>query len=326
MFYICVCVGRRQHVIFGERLLALAPRWPLTQIKLPQFSPSPRLPQPLSAAHCQALLFSHGRLLREHAHICGFRGWQQSVLRLSSFFTPTYPSTQIELFSHFLSSPLNHLPFPYLPIMSNFIFEFARAKHHVLQCVFLLCIVVAHTECIKKVAKFQKHAHWNPLDKKLTDGSSTFGSWRIHLFKWPTKQKQTFRSYWVPAKTVSMSAWLEESSTNRPGLIQSISPNVRERERDMQKERGESKMVIWSEVRNETCHSKLEPCCLNYSGLLLKEQSAPWKKKKKVGRERVLSKKSERQTEGEMGKRKTREVIYSGSKRDKDRGRYEKKE
>lgn len=100
------------------------------------------LPQPLSAAHCQALLFSHGRLLREHAHICGFRGWQQSVLRLSSFFTPTYPSTQIELFSHFLSSPLNHVPILYLPIMSNFIVEPARARHQVL----LLSKVVACTE------------------------------------------------------------------------------------------------------------------------------------------------------------------------------------
>lgn len=62
-------------------------------------------------------------------------------------------------------------------------------------------------------------------------------------------------------------------------------------------------MVIWSEVRNETCHSKLEPCCLNYSGLLLKEQSACGKKKN-VGSEHVLSKKSERQTEEEMGEKK----------------------
>ncbi len=134
VFYVCVCWRRaaERNVILGERPLALASRWPLTQIKLPQFSPSPLLPQPPSAAHCQALLFSHGRLLREHAHICGFRGWQQSVLRLSSFFTPAYPSTQIELFSHFLSSLFNHLPMPYLPIMSNFIVKSARAKHQVL--------------------------------------------------------------------------------------------------------------------------------------------------------------------------------------------------
>lgn len=75
--YVRVGEGQqKQNVIFGERPLALASRWPLTQIKLPQFSPSPLLPQPPSFAHCQALLFSHGRLLREHAHICGFRGWQ----------------------------------------------------------------------------------------------------------------------------------------------------------------------------------------------------------------------------------------------------------
>ena len=40
-----------------------------------------------------------------------------------------------------------------------------------------------------------------------------------------------------------------------------------------------------------------------------------------MGRECVLSKKSERQEEG---KRKTRDAIYRGGKRDIDIGRYEK--
>lgn len=39
-----------------------------------------------------------------------------------------------------------------------------------------------------------------------------------------------------------------------------------------------------------------------------------------------MSKKGEGQTEGEMRKRETQEVIYRRSKRDKDIGRYEKKE
>lgn len=53
---------------------------------------------------------------------------------------------------------------------------------------------------------------------------------------------------------------------------------------------------------------------MNYFGLLLKEQSARGKKKK-VGEERVLSKKSERQTEGEMGNRKTRGYLQWEQKR-----------
>lgn len=163
MFYMCVCWQRAagRHVIFGERPLTLALCWPLTQIKLPHFSPSLLLPQPLSAAHCQALLFSHGRLLREHAHICGFRGWQQSVLRLSNFFfTATYPSTQIELFSHFLSSPLNHLPILYFPIMSNFIVGSDSAKHHIWQCVFFLLHSSFPGWMYKENGPLKKHDHW----------------------------------------------------------------------------------------------------------------------------------------------------------------------
>lgn len=147
VLYVCVLAKGEQNdmsswvsVLWLWLCVDLSPKLNFHSL-LPLLSSS-LLPQPLSSAHCQALLFSHGRLLREHAHICGFRGWQQSVLRLSSFFTPTYPSTQIELFSHFLSSPLNHVPILYLPIMSNFIVESARARHQVL----FLSNVVAHTE------------------------------------------------------------------------------------------------------------------------------------------------------------------------------------
>lgn len=51
--FICVCVGEgraERHVILGERPLALALRWPLTQIKLPQFAPSPLVFSPPSAS------------------------------------------------------------------------------------------------------------------------------------------------------------------------------------------------------------------------------------------------------------------------------------
>lgn len=112
MFYVCALAkGSGRDMSSSVSVLWLWLHVDLSP-KLNLHSPLPLLPQPLSAAHCQALLFSHGRLLREHAHICGFRGWQQSVLRLSSFFTPTYPSTQIELFSHFLSSPPQPPPHP----------------------------------------------------------------------------------------------------------------------------------------------------------------------------------------------------------------------
>lgn len=118
-------------------------------------------------------------------------------------------------------------------------------------------------------------------------------------------------------KTVSMSAWLENSSTNRPGLIQSMLMNVWGRKRHAVR-KGESKMVIWSEVRNETCHNELEPRCLNYSGLFLKERSGR-PGKEEVGSERIVSeKRDERQTEGEMGGRRTPLVPYSGSRTDKD--------
>lgn len=78
------------------------------------------LPQLLPAAHCQALLFSHGRLLREHIHICGFRGWQQSMLRLSSFFTPTlaqYPNWTVQSFP--VSPPLLQPPSMSHPLSNN---------------------------------------------------------------------------------------------------------------------------------------------------------------------------------------------------------------
>lgn len=208
MFFMCACWRRaaERNVIFGERPLALALRWPLTQIKLPQFSPSPLLPQPPSAAHCQALLFSHGRLLREHAHICGFRGWQQSVLCLSSFFTPTYPSTQIELFSHFLSSLLNHLPMPYLPIMSNFIVKSIRAKHQVLWSFPLPSSSPRWMYQESGAPKtWSLKTSWILIRNWRTahGASSNFGSWGIHLFKWPTRRKQTFWSFWVPAKPLA---------------------------------------------------------------------------------------------------------------------------
>lgn len=131
------------------------------------------------------------------------------------------------------------------------------------------------------------------------------GSWCAQRFLVPTKyiclndlqsKNKHLGLFVYPQKP------LEESSKNR--LIQSISLNVSERRRHAEG-KGESKMVIWSEVRNETCHSKLKSCCLNYSGLLLKGQ-------------RVCGKRN--------GQRKKREAIYSGSKRDKEVGRYEKKE
>lgn len=127
-------------------------------------------------------------------------------------------------------------------------------------------------------------------------------------------KSQTIWSVWVAAKTVSHERMVRGILPKQAGLIQSMSLDVCERERDMQKRERESKMVIWSEVRNETCHSKLEPCCLNYSGPLLKEQSAHGGEESGQ-RALVLSKKSERQTEGEFrGIGQTREVIYSGSR------------
>lgn len=88
MFYKCVCwqrAGKKKKKIDMLSAVRVLRIWLCADLS-PKLNFHSSLLSPLPAAHCQALLFSHGRLLREHAHICGFWGWQQSVLRLYSFF------------------------------------------------------------------------------------------------------------------------------------------------------------------------------------------------------------------------------------------------
>lgn len=133
MFYMCVGVGAGQHKYMSSLVSVL---WLWLRVDL-----SPKLNFHSSLLLLSSLNLSPLPTARHFCfHIADFSGntlifeafGVGSRVRLSSFFTLTYPSTQIELFSHFLSSLLNHLPMPYLPIMSNFIVKATRAKHHVL--------------------------------------------------------------------------------------------------------------------------------------------------------------------------------------------------
>ncbi len=171
MFYMCLCWQRaaERHVIFGERPLTLASCWPLTQIKLPMFSPFPLLSSSLFSSLNLSLLPTARHFCFHMADFSGntlifvaFGVGSRVCCACQIFFTPTYPSTQIELFSNFLSSPLNHLPILYFPMMSNFIVESDRAKTSCPIMHPFLYIIVAHAECIKKVA-FKKHDHQKPL-------------------------------------------------------------------------------------------------------------------------------------------------------------------
>lgn len=105
--------------IFGKRLLDLALGWPLTQIKLWQFPASPLLSSlslsslPTARHFCFHMADFSGNTLIFVAFGVGSR----VCCAYKVFFTQTYPSIQIELFSHFLPSPLNHLPVPELPII-----------------------------------------------------------------------------------------------------------------------------------------------------------------------------------------------------------------
>lgn len=130
----------------------------------------------------------------------------------------------------------------------------------------------------------------------LAPGSYTY------LFK-PTKKKVNIGIVLTGRNIISVSDRLQESSTNRPDASRTF---LRMHKRDRQSEgKWGRKMVIWSEVRNETCHSKLEPCCLNYFGLLLKEKVCPRKQKQKnkleVGRGDFETDKREAQWGGKGG-------------------------
>lgn len=110
--YVYTYLLQRASVILTERRLDLTLTWPLTQIKLPH---SPSSPLSLSpAAHCQALLFSHGRLLREHAHTCGFRGLAAECAVPVKFFhfdLPQHPNWTVQSFPVIPPQPGPHALF-----------------------------------------------------------------------------------------------------------------------------------------------------------------------------------------------------------------------
>lgn len=117
--------GRSRQVIFGECPLTLASCRPLTQIKPPPFSPSP----PSISLHCPlpgtfVFTWSTSQGTCSYLWLSGLAAKCAAPVKVFFFSLRLTPAPQIELLSHFLSYPLNHLPIPYLPIMSN-------VEHHV---------------------------------------------------------------------------------------------------------------------------------------------------------------------------------------------------
>lgn len=152
-----MCWWTAAHLRWASSCLASC--WPLTQIKLPQFAPSP-----------PSLSFS---LLPTARHFCfHMADFSGNTLIFVAFGVGSRVCCACQVFSLWLSPapklncsvischpPLNHLSIPYLQIMSNFNCCVWRGKKKSHPVSFTFC--VAHAECKKKVSL-------SNLDKKLT--------------------------------------------------------------------------------------------------------------------------------------------------------------